>query len=64
MKLAAGIVLLLMIPMIFLYPFGRPSFLGYYTGVIATWSAYVIGLKRGLPKDNRGAGFKLTHPRA
>jgi hypothetical protein len=39
MKFLIGIVLLLVIPMIFLNRLGRPAFLGYYTGVIATWEA-------------------------
>ena len=63
MKFLIGIVLLLVIPMIFLNPLGRPAFLGYYTGVIATWAAYVIALRRRSPKDNSGAAFKLTRPR-
>jgi hypothetical protein len=63
MKLVTGIVLLLVIPMIFLNPLGRSAFLGYYTGVIATWVAYVIALRRGSPKDNGGAAFQLTRPR-
>jgi hypothetical protein len=35
------VVLLLVIPMAVLNPMGRPAFLGYYTGVIAT----IIGLR-------------------
>jgi hypothetical protein len=62
MKLLTGI-LLLVIPMIILNPLGRSAFLGYYTGVIATWAAYVIVLRRRSPKDNSGAAFKLTRPR-
>jgi hypothetical protein len=45
MKLLMGVVLLLVIPMIFLNRLGRLAFLGYYTGVIATWAAYVIALR-------------------
>ena len=41
----------------------RAEFVGYYTGVIASWAAYVIALKRRSPKDNSGAAFKLTRPR-
>lgn len=61
MKLVTCIVLLLVIPMIFLNPLGRPAFLGYYTGVIATGA--VIALRRRSPKDNTGAAFRLTRPR-
>ena len=39
MRFLTGIALLLVIPMIVLNPLGRSAFLGYYTGVIATWSA-------------------------
>jgi hypothetical protein len=39
---ALFVVLLLVIPMTILNPLGRNAFLGYYTGVIATWAAYVI----------------------
>jgi hypothetical protein len=42
----AGVILFLVIPMVFLNDLGRPAFLGYYLGVIATWVAYVIGLRR------------------
>ena len=63
MKLVIAIVLLLLIPMIILNPLGRSAFLGYYIGVIATWAACVIALRRRSPKDNSGAAFKLTRPR-
>ena len=63
MKLLAGVVVLLVIPLIFLNPLGRPAFLGYYTGVVATWAAYVIALRRRSPKDTSGAAFRLTRPR-
>jgi hypothetical protein len=62
-KLLTGVVLLLVIPMIILNPLGRPAFVGYYMGVIATLAAYVIALRRRSPKDNTGAAFKLTRPR-
>jgi hypothetical protein len=62
-KLLTGVVLLLVLPVIILNPLGRPAFLGYYTGVIATWAAYVIALRRKSPKDNSGAALKLTRPR-
>jgi hypothetical protein len=62
-KLLAGIVLLLVLPIIILNPLGRSAFVGYYTGVIASWAAYVIALRRRSPKDNSGAAFKLTRPR-
>ena len=39
-------VLLLVIPMSILNPLGRPAFLGYYAGVIATWAIYAIVLRR------------------
>jgi hypothetical protein len=42
----AGVILFLVIPKVFLNDLGRPAFLGYYLGVIATWIAYVIGLRR------------------
>ena len=35
------VILLLVIPMAVLNPLGRPAFLGYYTGVVAAWAAYV-----------------------
>lgn len=63
MKILRGVVLLLVIPMVILNPLGRPAFLGYYTGVIATWAAYVIALRRRSQKDSSGAAFRLTHPR-
>jgi hypothetical protein len=62
-KLLTGIVLLLVIPMIVLNPLGRSAFLGYYTGVIATWATYVIALRPRSPKDKSGAAFRLTRPR-
>lgn len=55
MKVLTGILLLLVIPVIFLNPLGRPAFLGYYTGVIATWAAYVIALRRKSLKDEPSA---------
>jgi len=55
MRFLTGIALLLVIPMIVLNPLGRSAFLGYYTGVIATWIAYVIALRRGRPPKDRGA---------
>jgi hypothetical protein len=45
----AGLILFLMVPKIFLNELGRPAFLGYYLGVIATWVAYVIALRRQAP---------------
>ena len=43
-------------PMIFLNPLGPPAFLGYYTGVLATWAAYVIALgKTGAALASGGA---------
>lgn len=39
-------VLLLVVPMIALNPLGRPAFLGYYAGVIATWVAFAIAMKQ------------------
>ena len=42
----AGVILFLVVPKIFLNDLGRPAFLGYFLGVIATWIAYVIGLRR------------------
>ena len=62
-KLLTGVVLLLVIPTIILNPLGRSALVGYYTGVIASWAAYVIALRRRSPKDNSGAAFKLTRPR-
>jgi len=38
------VVLLLLVPMAVLNPMGRPAFLGYYAGVIATAIAYVVAL--------------------
>ena len=63
MKILTGAVLLLVIPMVILNPLGRPAFLGYYTGVIATWAAYVIALRPRSAKDISGAAFRLTRPR-
>jgi hypothetical protein len=40
------LLLLLLAPMIILNPLGRPAFLGYYAGVIATWAAYAIVFRR------------------
>jgi len=40
------VLLLLVIPMSILNPLGRPAFLGYYAGVIATWAIYAIMLRR------------------
>ena len=62
-KLLTGIVLLLVLPIIILNPLGRSAFVGYYTGVIASWAAYVIALRRKSSTDNSGAAFKLTRPR-
>ena len=45
----AGIVLFLAVPKIFLNGLGRPAFIGYYLGVLATWIAYVIALRRQIP---------------
>jgi hypothetical protein len=45
----AGVILFLVIPMVFLNDLGRPAFLGYYLGIVATWIAYVIGLGRQAP---------------
>ena len=63
MKLLTGVVLLLVIPTISLNPLGRSAFVGYYTGVIASWAAYVIALRRRSPQDNSGSAFRLTRPR-
>jgi len=41
-----GILLLLIVPMAVLGPLGRSAFLGYYAGVIATWLAYTVALRR------------------
>ena len=45
----AGVILFLVIPKVFLNDLGRSAFLGYYLGVVATWMAYVIGLRRQAP---------------
>jgi hypothetical protein len=45
----AGLVLFLIVPKIFLNQLGRPAFVGYYLGVIATWVAYVIALRHQTP---------------
>ena len=45
----ATIVLFLAVPRIFLNELGRPAFIGYYVGVLATWIAYVIALRRQIP---------------
>ena len=45
----AGVVLFLVLPKIFLNDLGRSAFLGYYLGAIATWIAYVVGLRRQVP---------------
>ena len=45
----AGVILFLVIPKVFLNDLGRAAFLGYYLGVIGTWIAYVIGLRRQVP---------------
>jgi hypothetical protein len=45
-KWLAGFVLFLAVPMIVLNPLGRPAFLGYYVGVVATWVAYAFALRR------------------
>lgn len=39
-------VLLLVLPMVLLNPLGRPAFLGYYAGIIATWAAFAIALRQ------------------
>jgi hypothetical protein len=39
------VVLLLLVPMALLNPLGRDAFLGYYTGVIATWVAYILAAR-------------------
>jgi len=54
MRFLTGIALLLVIPMIVLNPLGRSAYLGYYAGVIATWIAYVIALRRGRPRQDCG----------
>jgi hypothetical protein len=41
------VVLLLVLPMLVLNPLGRPAFLGYYLGVIATWAAVVVAYRFG-----------------
>jgi hypothetical protein len=41
-----GVVLFLVVPMVALNPHGREAFVGYYAGVMATWAAYVIALRR------------------
>jgi hypothetical protein len=46
-KLLTGIVWMVGIPMIVLNPLGRPAFLGYYAGVLATWVAYAIAIRGG-----------------
>jgi hypothetical protein len=40
-------LLLLATPMILLNPLGRPAFIGFYVGVIATWLAYATALRAG-----------------
>jgi hypothetical protein len=37
--------LLLITPMVLLNPLGRPAFIGFYVGVLATWVAYVTALR-------------------
>jgi hypothetical protein len=49
----AGVILFLVIPNVFLNDLGRSAFLGYYLGVIATWIAYVIGLRRPVPASTQ-----------
>jgi hypothetical protein len=44
--LIPGVLLLLVIPMVALNPHGREAFLGYYAGVIATWGAFALALRR------------------
>ncbi len=44
---AFGVLLLLIVPMLMLNPLGRPAFLGYYLGVLATWTAYIWALRYG-----------------
>jgi len=41
-------VLLLVVPMTILNPLGRPAFLGYYAGVIATWLVIVLASRSSL----------------
>ena len=48
-KQIAGVILLLVIPKIFLNDLGRPAFLAYYLGVIATWVSFVIALRQRAP---------------
>ena len=64
MKILTGVVLLLVIPMVILNPLGRSAFLGYYTGVVATWATYVIALRRRFPKDTSGAAHGVRKPSA
>ena len=45
-KRLADFALFLAVPMIALNPLGRPAFLGYYLGVVATWVAYAFALRR------------------
>jgi hypothetical protein len=45
----AGVILFWVIPKVFLNDLGRSAFRGYYVGVIATWIAYVIALRRQEP---------------
>ena len=45
----AGVVLFLIVPKIFLNELGHSAFVGYYLGVIATWVAYVIALRKRTP---------------
>jgi hypothetical protein len=45
----AGVILFLVIPRVALNDLGRSAFLGYFLGVIATWIAYVVGLRRRVP---------------
>ena len=41
-RFAMWVGVLLVVPMVLLNPMGRDAFLGYYAGVIATWSAVVV----------------------
>jgi hypothetical protein len=40
-------LLLLATPMFFLNPLGRPAFIGFYVGVIATWLAFMAASRSG-----------------
>ena len=43
-RFLVGMLVMLVVPMTFLNPMGRPAFLGYYLGVVTMWVvARVVG---------------------